>query len=149
MINSVILTGRLTTVPELKTTQSGLSVCSFDIAVDRAYSKGEEKQTDFIKIVAWRQTAEFVNKYFSKGSMIGVEGSIQTRKYQDKDGNNRVAFEIIANRVHFIESKKAANTDIQADPLPEFAQKVENLNNQNQNNLLDNTLDDDDDFLPF
>ena len=106
MFNLVVLTGRLTADPELKTTQSGISVTSFSIAVDRRYRSGEDRQTDFINIVAWRQTAEFVTKYFKKGSLIGIEGSIQTRKYQDKDGNNRTVFEVVANNVQFVESKR-------------------------------------------
>lgn len=106
MFNLVVLTGRLTANPELKTTSNGVSVCSFSIAVDRRYKQGEEKQTDFINIVAWRGTAEFISKHFSKGSMIGVEGSIQTRKYQDKDGNNRTVYEVVANNVQFVESKR-------------------------------------------
>ena len=105
MFNLVVLTGRLTADPELKTTQSGISVTSFSIAVDRRYRAGEEKQTDFINIVAWRQSAEFVAKHFRKGNMIGIEGSIQTRKYTDKNGNNKVAFEVIANNVQFVDKK--------------------------------------------
>lgn len=116
--NLVVLTGRLTADAELKTTPNGVSVCSFDIAVDSGY--GDNKQTNFIKIIAWRQTAEFVSKYFSKGSMIGIEGSIQTRKYQDKNGNTRTAFEVVANNVQFIEGKKA-----ETDPLKQVAVKVE------------------------
>ena len=106
MFNLVVLTGRLTADPELKTTTNGTSVTSFSIAVDRRYRSGEERQTDFINIVAWRQTAEFVSKYFKKGNLIGIEGSIQTRRYQDRDGNNRTAFEVIANNVQFVESKR-------------------------------------------
>ena len=92
MFNLVVLTGRLTADPELKTTPNGISVTSFSVAVSRPYRSGEEAQTDFINIVAWRQRAEFICKYFTKGSMIGIEGSIQTRKYTDKNGNNRTAF---------------------------------------------------------
>lgn len=106
MFNLVVLTGRLTADPELKTTQSGISVTSFSIAVSRRYKAGEETQADFIPVVAWRQSAEFIAKYFKKGSMIGIEGSIQTRKYTDKNGNNRTAFEVVANNVQFVESKK-------------------------------------------
>ena len=101
MFNLTVLTGRLTADPELKTTQSGVSVTSFSIAVQRRCKSGEEPQTDFINIVAWRQNAEFITKYFKKGNMIGIEGSIQTRKYTDKNGNNRVVFEVIANNVQF------------------------------------------------
>ena len=111
MFNLVVLTGRLTADPELKTTQSGVSVTSFSIAVQRRCKSGEEAQTDFINIVAWRQNAEFVTKHFRKGNMIGIEGSIQTRKYTDKNGNNRVVFEVIANNVQFAESKTATSQE--------------------------------------
>lgn len=111
MFNIAILTGRMTADPELKTTPSGTSVCSFTIAVERRFKQGEERQADFVNIVAWRQTAEFVSKFFAKGSMIGIEGSIQTRKYQDKNGNNRTAFEVVANNVQFVESKKDKPTE--------------------------------------
>ena len=110
MINSVVIMGRLTADPELKTTNSGLSVTRFTVAVDRQYQKDKEKKADFINVVAWRQTAEFVSRYFSKGSMIAVQGSIQTRKYTDRNGNNRTAFEIVADNVSFCGSKAESNT---------------------------------------
>lgn len=103
-LNKVILAGRLTADPELKTTPSGLSVTSFTVAVDRRFQK--DKQTDFISCVAWRQTAEFITKYFVKGSAICIVGSIQTRKYTDKNGNKRTAVEVVADEVTFVESKK-------------------------------------------
>lgn len=107
MFNVVILTGRLTADPELKTTQNGISVTSFSIAVSRRFTRaGEEQQTDFINIVAWRQSAEFITKYFKKGSMIGIRGNIQTRRYVDKNGNNRTAFEVVVDDVQFVESKR-------------------------------------------
>lgn len=106
MLNKAILMGRLVADPELRETTNGISVCSFRIAVDRNYSKEQEKQTDFINIVAWRGTADFVSKYFSKGKMIIVEGTIQTRNYQDKDGQNRTAVEVNASNVMFGESKR-------------------------------------------
>lgn len=106
MFNLVVLTGRLTADPELKTTPNGISVTTFSIAVNRNYGSAEDRQTDFINIVAWRKTAEFITKYFKKGSMIGIEGSIQTRRYQDKNGNNRTMFEVIANNVQFVESRR-------------------------------------------
>ena len=106
MFNLVVLTGRLTADPELKTTPNGTNVTSFSIAVERRYRSGEERQTDFINIVAWQKTAEFITKYFKKGNLIGIEGAIQTRRYQDKNGNNRTAFEVIANNVQFVESKR-------------------------------------------
>lgn len=104
-LNKVILAGRLTADPELKTTPNGISVCSFSVAVDRRYSK-DNKQTDFINIVAWRSTAEFITKYFSKGNSICVCGSIQTRNYTDKNGNKRTAVEVVAEEATFCEGKK-------------------------------------------
>ena len=119
-MNIAILIGRLTHDPELKTTPNGVSVCSFSIAVERAYRKDQERQTDFINIVAWRGSAEFISKYFHKGSMIGIEGAIQTRRYQDKDGNNRTAFEVVANNVQFVESKRSeGTTEGNSIPTPE------------------------------
>lgn len=108
MINKTILVGRLTADPELRQTQSGISVTSFTVACNRPYTSGGERTADFINCVAWRQTAEFISKYFRKGNAIGVEGSIQTRKYTDKNGNNRVAFEVVVDSASFIESKAAA-----------------------------------------
>lgn len=109
MLNVVVLTGRLTADPELKTASSGVSVCSFSVAVERRYRSGEDREADFINIVAWRSSAEFVSKYFKKGQMIAIEGSIQTRRYQDKDGNNRTAFEVVANNVQFADFGKRDN----------------------------------------
>lgn len=107
MLNNVSLMGRMAADPELRNTQSGIPVTTFRIAVDRTFvPKGQEKQTDWIDIVAWRSTAEFVEKYFRKGSMIAVQGSIQTRSYTDKDGNKRTAFEVVADNVFFGESKR-------------------------------------------
>lgn len=107
MLNVAVLMGRLVADPELRRTQSDLAVCSFRIAVDRNYAnKAGERQADFIDIVAWRSTAEFVCKYFTKGQMIAVEGSIQTRSYEDKQGNKRTAVEVVANNVSFCGSKR-------------------------------------------
>ena len=115
MLNIACIMGRLTTDPELKHTQSGVAVTSFTLAVDRSYVKaGEERQTDFITVVAWRGTAEFVCKYFRKGQLMVVQGSIQTRNFTDKDGNKRKAFEIVADNVHFAEGKKE-KPDVAAD----------------------------------
>ena len=108
MLNVVAIQGRLTHDPELKTTPNGVSVCTFRIAVDRSYvPHGEERQTDFITVTAWRKTAEFVSKYFQKGSMISVQGRLETRQYQDKNGNNRTATEVIAAEVGFCGPKAA------------------------------------------
>lgn len=110
MINNITLQGRLTADPELRTTTSGKNVASFTIAVDRGYAKpGEEKQTDFINIVAWQQTADFICRYFKKGSMIALIGSLQTRSYEDKGGNKRKAFEVVAREVSFCGGKNEGN----------------------------------------
>ena len=102
MLNRVILMGRITQDLELKTTQSGVSVLSFTIAVDRNYARqGEERQTDFIDCVAWRQQAEFINRYFGKGRMIAVEGSLQKRSYDAKDGSKRWVTEVVVDSVSF------------------------------------------------
>ncbi len=140
MFNLVVLTGRLTADPELKTTSNGTSVVSFSIAVDRRYRSGEERQTDFINIVAWRSSAEFISKYFKKGSLIGIEGSIQTRRYTDKNGNNRTAFEVIANNVQFVESKRDGGSADSSDAAA--------FSNADANDFADlgNAQDDD---LPF
>lgn len=116
MINCVIIMGRLTADPELRTTSNGISVTSFCIAVNRSYIKpGEERQADFINVVAWRQTADFVTRYFRKGSMIAIQGSIQTRSYEDKDGNKRIAVEVVVDNVSFCGSKSESNTDSRYD----------------------------------
>ena len=108
MLNVVAIMGRLVADPELRTTQSGTNVCSFRIACDRNFARqGEQRQADFIDIVAWRQQAEFVSKYFQKGSLIAIEGSLQTRQYQDKNGNNRTAVEVVANNINFAGPKSS------------------------------------------
>ena len=107
MLNKVILMGRFTRDPELRSTPQGISTCSFSIAVDRNFVRpGEERKADFINCVAWRQTAEFISKYFRKGSMIALEGSIQTRSWDDQDGKKRYATDVVVNQVYFAESKR-------------------------------------------
>ena len=107
MLNKVFVMGRLTRDPELRRTQSGTAVASFSLAVDRDYkTQSGEKETDFFDVVAWRTTAEFVAKYFTKGRMAVVEGRLQVRPWQDKDGNNRRSTEIIAENIYFGDSKK-------------------------------------------
>ena len=108
MLNKVILMGRLVAAPELKRTSSGLAVTSFILAVDRKYNKEGEKKTDFITIVAWRQTAEFICKYFSKGSAIVICGELQTRSWTDDAGKKHYATEVMAHEVSFAESKKSS-----------------------------------------
>ncbi|MEG1011015.1 MAG: single-stranded DNA-binding protein [Ruthenibacterium sp.] len=106
MLNVVALMGRLVADPELRSTPNGVPSCTFRIAVERSFCKaGEERKADFIEIVTWRKTAEFVCKYFHKGNLVAVNGSVQTRNYEDKNGNKRTAFEVVADNVHFAESK--------------------------------------------
>ena len=122
MINRVILLGRIATDLELKTTTSGVSVTSFRIAVERSYVKaGEERQADFIDIVAWRNSAEFVCRNFSKGSMIAVEGQLQTRQYQSKDGTNRTVVEVVADNVSFTGERRNDTNEGNYTPEPEVA----------------------------
>ena len=144
MLNCAVLMGRLTHDPELKTTPNNVSVTTFRIAVDRNYTKpSEERQTDFLDIVAWRQTADFVTRYFRKGSMIAVQGSIQTRQYEDKQGNKRTAVEIIAENVSFCGSK-SENSNTATSYTP-------NAENATQGELSGNfeSVEDDDLTLPF
>ena len=105
MLNHITIHGRLTADPELKQTQSGVLVCNFTVAVDRSYKNGEEKQTDFFTVVCWRGLADMVSKYFAKGKEILVSGEMQSRKWQDNEGNNRISWEIMANAVDFCGSK--------------------------------------------
>ena len=127
MINNAVIMGRLVADPELRTTSSGNSVSSFTVAVDRRFARqGEERQADFIDVIAWRQTAEFICKYFRKGSMIAIQGYIQTRMYEDKNGNKRKAVELIADNVSFCGTKPETDkpsvdvgyVDIPDDDLP-------------------------------
>lgn len=111
MLNAAIIMGRLTADPELRKTQSGLSVTSFTVAADKKVKSGEEKQADFIPVVAWRGTADFVSTYFKKGQMIAIQGSIQTRNYEDKDGNKRTAIEVVADNVSFCGDKKPSQDE--------------------------------------
>lgn len=125
MLNRVCLLGRLVADPELRTTPSNVSVTSFTVAVNRSYVKsGAEREADFIDIVAWRNTAEFVCKYFHKGQLVALEGSLQTRTYTDRDGNKRKAVEVVADNVYFAEPKRdgysQSNDSFQA-PAPSFS----------------------------
>lgn len=165
MLNTVILMGRLTADPELKTTASGKSVCSFCMAVNRSYGgKDNENKTDWIDIVAWRNTAEFVCKYFRKGQMMIVEGTLQTRTWEDQNGSKRKVVEVVASNVNFGEAKRdRTDADTRGDspaplpsadhypqgytgsalkPAPELAAPVADSNDFEQ-------LDFSDDDLPF
>ena len=113
MLNHITIMGRLVRDPELRRTGSGIAVTSFTVAVDRDFGgrDGGEKETDFIDCVAWRQTGEFVSKYFTKGSMIVVSGRLQIRNWNDKDGNKRRSAEVVADNVYFGESKRSADSN--------------------------------------
>lgn len=108
-MNIIFLTGRVTHSPELKTTQSDIPCARFQIAVKRKYSSSEEKITDFIDCVAWRQTAEFFAKYIQKGELIALEGALQTRSYEDRDGNKKKIYEVIVDRIEGIGEKKTTS----------------------------------------
>lgn len=111
MLNCAVIMGRLTADPELRQTPNGVAVTTFTVAVDRGFVRqGEERKADFINVVAWRQTAEFVSRYFTKGSMIAVQGSIQTRTYDDKNGLKRYVVEVVADNVSFCGSKSESGT---------------------------------------
>lgn len=144
MINSVVIMGRLTFDPELRTTPSGVSVVQFQVAVDRNFQRqGEERKTDFIDVTAWRQTAEFISRYFRKGSMIAVEGSIQTDNFTDNSGNKRKSVRVVASNVSFCGSKaeSAVNTNpAYSQPAPSYASA--------DNSDFEEIVDDDED-LPF
>lgn len=156
MLNRVILMGRLTTAPELKTTPQGVSVTSFSIAVDRNYVKqGEERKADFFNIVAWRNQAEFICRYFGKGSMIAIEGQLQSRSYQTKEGTNRYVVEVVVDNVSFTGERKenaggysgqyaaapSQQSSYQPTPMP-----AETYSNGSTGDFEEMPLDDD---LPF
>ena len=125
MLNKIFLMGRLTRDPELRRTQSGTAVTSFSLAVDRDFkSQNGEKETDFIDVVAWRNTAEFVSKYFTKGRMAIVEGRLQLRDYTDRDGNKRRAAEVIADNVYFGDSKRDSADNGGYAPAPAYSAPV-------------------------
>ncbi len=126
-MNVMILMGRLTKSPELKTTNSGISVTSFTVAVNRSYSKGCETQTDFINCVAWRNTAEFITKYFTKGQMIAIKGSLQQRSYEDKNGNKRTSFDVLVDTADFCggkSDKPTADVDYQDASTAEYDEVI-------------------------
>lgn len=157
MLNVVAIMGRLVADPELRTTTQGNSVCSFRIACDRSYvQQGQERQADFIDIVAWRQQADFVSKYFQKGSMIAIEGSLQTRNYQDKNGNSRTAVEVVANNISFAGAKRqdSQNAPSYEQQTTSHVQQAKAAQNAPQPAYTQGSMDDfvvinDNDDLPF
>jgi single-strand DNA-binding protein len=147
MLNVAVLMGRLTKDPELRQTPNGVSVTTFTIAVDRDYTpKGQERQADFIDIVAWRNTAEFVCKYFRRGQLVAVQGSIQTRTYTDRYGNNRKAVEVVADNVHFAEPKRDDNSSIGNKNTYHAAERTPDISADDSGNFEE--MPDDGD-LPF
>lgn len=147
MLNRIVLMGRLTAVPELKTTKTGKSVTSFSIAVDRNYVKtGEERKADFFNIVCWNNTAEFVCRYFTKGSLIALEGKLQSRIYQAKDSTNRYVTEIIADTVSFTGERRDKNNNANNYPAPPLPAQFEQPPMSAHNDFDNMPLDDD---LPF
>ena len=118
-MNKIIITGRLTRDPELKTTNTGTEVCNFTVAVDRRFAaKGEDKQADFVNCTAWQKTGVFVEKYFKKGDGITIDGRLESHKYADKDGNNRVAWDVICDNVEFPLGKGKGASDSSDSGLP-------------------------------
>ncbi len=148
MLNIAVIMGRLTADPELKHTPNGIAVNTFTVAVDRGYAKpGTEKQTDFINVVAWRNTAEFVSKFFKKGDMIAVNGSIQVRNYTDNNGVKRYVTEIIADNVNFTGSKKSDNNNSgYPAPPPVYNEPATTYSSGNDEDFREIVGDDD---LPF
>ena len=147
-MNQIVIMGRLTRDPELRHTPNGVAVASFSLAVDRGFAPkdGSERQTDFIDVVAWRNTAEFVSKYFTKGQMAAVTGRLQIRDWNDKDGNKRRSAEVVADNIYFTESKKSRDASVGAAPQrddysPSFSSPVESSDFAE--------LDMDDGDLPF
>ena len=151
MLNVVAIMGRLVADPELKTTPAGINVCAFRIACDRSFvQQGQQRQADFIDVVAWRHNADFLCKYFAKGGMVAVQGRLQTRQYQDRNGNKRTAVEVVADSLSFAGSSKkpggqavdeggeAPHSDYR-DPAPAYS----------QGDADDFAVIDDNDDLPF
>ena len=149
-LNNVVLAGRMTADPELKQTPSGVSVLSFTIAVNRSYvsknSDQGERQADFINVVAWRNTAEFISKYFRKGSAICVSGSIQTRSWQDQQGQRRYATEVVADEAMFVESRSESTSQSSYTPDAYTQAPSFSSNPGSAPNFEDHNTDDD---LPF
>ena len=153
MLNHIVLMGRLTRDPELRRTGSGIAVASFTLAVDRDFAaQGAEKETDFVDIVAWRNTAEFVSRYFTKGRMAVVTGRLQIRNWTDKDGNKRRSAEVVADNVYFGDSKRdGASAPAGFDQTPSYAapQPYQQPAPQAPAASGFSMLEDDDSELPF
>ena len=150
MLNHITIMGRLTRDPEMRTTQSGVAVASFTLAVDRDFGgrDGGEKQTDFIDRVAWRQTAEFVSKYFTKGSMAVVSGRLQIRDWTDRDGGKRRNAEVVVDNIYFGESKRREGGEMRSDSRPAYQSSNEGVS-PGMGASAFSELGDDDGELPF
>lgn len=150
MLNHITIMGRLTRDPEIRYTQSQTPVTSFTLAVDRDFGgrDGGEKQTDFIDCVAWRQTAEFVSKYFTKGSMAVVSGRLQIRDWTDRDGGKRRSAEVVVDNMYFGESKRREGGDVRSDSRPAYQSSYESVS-PNMGASAFSELGDDDGELPF
>ena len=146
-MNVVCLVGRLTDTPELRHTSNNVSVTSFSVAVDRRFvTQGQERQTDFINIVAWRQTAEFITKYFQKGQRIGLSGSLQARRYTDKEGNNRTTYEVVADNAYFCESKNSNSAIAGDSQVPSYNEAPTAFSTASDNDFEEIVVDEE---LPF
>lgn len=143
MLNRAIVMGRLTDNPELRHTASNIPVTTFTLAVDRNFTSGDERVTDFLDIVAWRNNAEFTSKYFTKGQLVCVEGSIQVRSYTDRDGNKRRAWEIVCDRAYFAEGRREGGASVRSNS--EAAAPA--INNAGSNEFAE--FEDNGDDLPF
>ncbi len=145
-MNVVVLVGRLTDNPELRQANN-YSVTRFSIAVDRQFVKaGEERQADFINIVAWNKSAEFITKYFTKGQRIGIEGSLRMNRFTDKDGNNRTTYEVVVNNAHFVENKRDSGNAGGYAPAAPQASAPQSFSNSDSGDFAELAGDDD---LPF
>lgn len=138
-MNRVILMGRLTRDPQMRTTPQGTSVATFDIAVNRQFAKEGQQQADFIACVAWQKTGEFINRYFAKGKMIAVEGRLQSRSWQSNDGKTHVSYEVVVDQAHFCGGKNEDATAPNAEPDTSYV----------ENGFTDLTDESSEDDLPF
>lgn len=150
-MNKVILIGRLTKDPELRKTPTDVSVCQFTIAVNRPFGQGTEKQADFINCVAWRNQAENLARYIKKGGQIAVEGSIQTRSYDDQNGVRRFVTEVVCNQISFLESKKSDSGygDLSQLEVPPVRENKNTFSQDNPFDDIKNSFDISSDDLPF
>lgn len=151
MINVVAIMGRLVADPELKTTPAGINVCTFRIACDRSFvQQGQQRQADFIDVVAWRHNADFLCKYFAKGSMVAVQGRLQTRQYQDRNGNNRTAVEVVAESLSFAgSSKKPGGQAVDDGGEAPPSSRSDSAPGYSQGSAEDFEIIEDNDDLPF